>query len=497
MRSLINSFEPGAIPISNIQFDLQSRDDIPQILRGLQSIYTNPETRQTVFEILETVIPSNIDKNNGRPGMALWTILVMGVLRLNLNWDYDHLLEMVNHHQTIRQMLGHANFEEVYKLQTVKDNVSLLTHEILNKINQIVVKAGHHLFKKKDEIIKGRCDSFVVETDVHYPTDINLLFDAVRTLILLIVQISKKLRLENGNEPLDKIQEIKNSLHRLQRLKHGTRKDEEKKKKQEQVIIEAHQSYLILVKSTLEWVNQTLKMFGEQSSNFQNEFKSELSEIQCFIEHAERQIEQIDRRVLKGEQIPHDEKVFSLFEEHTEWINKGKAGVPVELGLKVCVLSDQIGFILHHHVMQKQTDEKVAVTMIEETQKCFPILRNCSFDKGFHSPDNQKELNKLLDFVCLPKKGKLSKKDQEREYSDEFRQNRRKHSAVESVINALEVHGLDICPDHGINGFKRYVALAVVARNLQHLGALLQKQEKEQKKQLQIEAANQLLQEAA
>lgn len=238
-------------------------------------------------------------------------------------------------------------------------------------------------------------------------------------------------------------------------------------------------------------------MLVEQPECIQNELKTELSEIQHFLEHAERQINQIDRRVIKGEQIPHDEKVFSLFEEHTEWVNKGKAGVPVELGLKVCILSDQIGFILHHHVMQKQTDDKIAVTMVEETQKRFPLLRNCSFDKGCNEPSNQKELKELLDFVFLTKKGKLSKKDQEIEYSEEFLKNRRKHSAVESHRNALEVHGLDICPDHGIDGFKRYVALSIVARNILNEGALFQKQDRSQQKQLQFDAANQLLIDAA
>lgn len=231
--------------------------------------------------------------------------------------------------------------------------------------------------------------------------------------------------------------------------------------------------------------------------NNQNEIQSKLSEIQQFIEHANRQMGQIDRRVIKGEVIPHDEKVFSLFEEHTEWVSKGKAGVPVELGLKVCILSDQIGFILHHQVMQTQTDEKMAVEMVKETQKHFPSLKSCRFDKGFHSPDNQTALKKLLDFVCLPKKGKLSQKDQQIEYSEEFRQNKRQHSAVESAINALEVHGLDRCKDHGIEGFKRYVALAIVGRNVQHLGALIQKQEQEEEKQKlqrlrEREAANQL-----
>ena len=175
-----------------------------------------------------------------------------------------------------------------------------------------------------------------------------------------------------------------------------------------------------------------------------------------------------------------EEKVFSLFEEHTEWISKGKAGVPVELGLRVCVLEDQFGFILHHQVMEQQTDDQVAVPMVEETQARFSDLRQCSFDKGFHTPANQRVLGGLLDLPVLPRKGRLSQAAREIEEAEGFQAARRAHSAVESAINALEVHGLDRCPDHGLDGFKRYVSLAVVGRNIQILGALLRRQEQPQ-----------------
>jgi hypothetical protein len=201
------------------------------------------------------------------------------------------------------------------------------------------------------------------------------------------------------------------------------------------------------------------------------------AELHGFIGHAWRQIDQIRRRVLENERIPHEEKVFSLFEAHTEWISKGKAGVPVELGLRVCVLEDQFGFILHHQVMEQQTDDQVAVPMVEAAQARFPELRQCSFDKGFHSPANQRILGELLDLPVLPRKGRLSQAARDIEEADAFQAARRAHSAVESAINALEVHGLDRCPDHGLDGFKRYVSLAVVGRNIQILGAILRKQE--------------------
>jgi hypothetical protein len=137
--------------------------------------------------------------------------------------------------------------------------------------------------------------------------------------------------------------------------------------------------------------------------------------------------------------------------------------------------------------MQQQTDDKVAVVVVQETKDRYANLDGCSFDRGFYSPDNKGQLAEILDYVVLPKKGRLSVKDKEIEQSEEFVESRRKHSAVESSINALENHGLDRCLDHGLHGFERYVALSVLARNIQILGHLLQ--QKELKKQSRGKAA--------
>ena len=137
--------------------------------------------------------------------------------------------------------------------------------------------------------------------------------------------------------------------------------------------------------------------------------------------------------------------------------------------------------------MEQQTDDKVAVAMAQGAKDRFANLAGCSFDKGFYSPDNRRQLANILDFVVLPKKGRLSAKDKEIENSEEFVESRRKHSAVESSINALENHGLDRCLDHGLQGFKRYAALSVLARNIQIMGHLLQ--QKELKKQNRRRAA--------
>jgi hypothetical protein len=474
--------------IANIEFDLQSRDEIPKLLMGLQYIYSTPSIREQVSEVLKQIVPKQ-SQETGRPGMDLWKILVLGTLRLNCNWDYDKVLEMANNHSKLREMLGHSktDFESQYALQTIRDNIVLLTPAILDEINQIVVKAGHSLISpNKDPELRGSCDSFVVETDVHYPTDTNLLFDAIRKMISLIAILCSEVGVTAWRQSHHNIIKVKRLLRGIQRLRRSTSKDEAKKQKRDQLIIDKHRNYIAVCQGFISKAKDTIHILREFGLLSMGQ-ELRLITIEEYIGHAERQIDQIHRRVVFDENIPHEEKVFSIFEPHTEWINKGKAGVPQELGLKVCVLKDQYGFLLHHCVMQQQTDDKVAVDMVQEAKDRFDNLVGCSFDKGFYSPENKSQLGEILDYVVLPKKGRLSVKDKEIEQSDEFVESRRKHSAVESSINALENHGLDRCLDHGLHGFERYVALSVLARNIQILGHMLQ--QKELKKQKRRKAA--------
>jgi len=474
--------------IANIEFDLQSRDEIPKLLMGLQYIYHTAPIREKVFKVLKQIVPKK-NHETGRPGMDLWKILVLGTLRLNCNWDYDKVQEMANNHHKLRQMLGHSetDFDSNYALQTIRDNIALLTPPILDEINQVVVKAGHSIITtKKDQKLKGSCDSFVVETDVHYPTDTNLLFDAMRKMISLIAIICSDIGITAWRQSHHNITKVKRLLRGIQRLKRSTSKAEAKKQKRNQFIVSEHQNYINVCQGFVLKAKETIGILRELGILSMSQ-DLRLSVVEQYIGHAQRQIDQIRRRVVLDEKIAHEEKVFSIFEPHTEWLSKGKAGVPQELGLMVCVLKDQYGFILYHQVLEQQTDDKVAVAMAQGATDRFANLAGCSFDKGFYSPDNQRELANILDYVIVPKKGRLSAKDKEIQQSQEFVESRRKHSAVESSINALENHGLDRCLDHGLHGFKRYVALSVLARNIQILGHLIQ--QKELKRQKRRKAA--------
>ena len=310
----------------------------------------------------------------------------------------------------------------------------------------------------------------------------------MRKVIILLARVCATLGLSEWRQSAHNIRKLKRLYRTAQSLKRSQAKKKGKVEQKRDRIARAHREYTDAAEEYLEKAKSTLEVLAETNRITARTYDI----IKHYIRHAERQIDQTRRRVLKGERIPHQEKVFSIFEEHTEWISKGKAGLPQELGLKVCVMEDQYGFFLHHVVMRNSTDEKVAVPLIEATRKRFPQLVSCSFDKNFYTPGNRKQLKRMLDLVVLPKKGRLSEEEKAAESSDEFVQARRRHPAVESGINALENHGLDRCLDHGLRGFERYVGLAVVARNTQILGTILWKRENDkfQREQTRLRKAS-------
>ena len=483
--------------IGKIQFDLNSRDEIPKVLMGIQAAFEDESTRKKIFKLLTNILrdkkdepTKKINPQRGRPGMDQWTIFVLAMLRLNCNIDFDKLHELANQHKNLRMMLGHELLDDKsYSLQTIKDNLSLLNPKPLDGINTIVVNFGHKkiVCHKPGTSLKGSCDSFVLETDVHFPTDISLCFDAVRKTTETISTLCNGLGISGWRESKSKVKKLKIKFRKISKLKKSTSKDEDKQQQRKQLIKEAHANYIDLSEFFLDKAQETIDAIVVPEEDCI--LCAKIVNVQDCIAHGKRQTDQIRRRVIKGESIPHNEKVFSIFEEHTEWISKGKAGVPVELGKRICIVKDQYGFILHHRVMENETDDKIAVSIIRETKERFSSFNSCSFDKGFHSPANQKALAEILDKVYLPRKGRLSKEAKAIEFSEDFIDARRKHSAVESSINALENHGLDICRDHGIEGFKRYVAISVVARNLQIIGHMIQQKKLKKKRRAEKKQA--------
>ena len=183
-------------------------------------------------------------------------------------------------------------------------------------------------------------------------------------------------------------------------------------------------------------------------------------------------MDQVRRRLVLGEKIPHGEKIFSVHERHTRWMAKGKAGVIAELGVPVCVVVDRHRFVLHAKLFWTGGDAERTVPMIEETQRKHPNLRVCSFDGGFSSRENIAALKQKLRLPVMPVRGRRSEAERERESTAEFKALRKEHPLVESVFNALQRHGMRRIRSRGAKNFAQMTMLSILACNIHRLGTL-------------------------
>jgi hypothetical protein len=147
-----------------------------------------------IFALLEAKILAG-KQATGRTGMDLWQILVLGVVRLGLDADWDRMEHIANYDSLVRQMLGvpaapWGEEDKRFGHQTLRDNVARLDAELLQQINARIAAAGREVFAKKagapGAALEVKLDSYVLETDVHFPTDLNLLWDAGRKCVDLI-----------------------------------------------------------------------------------------------------------------------------------------------------------------------------------------------------------------------------------------------------------------------------------------------------------------------
>lgn len=465
-------FEPqyslDTLRIEDTQIDLKSRGAFDKLLLSLKVLYTTAEYRDKIFDILDKEIIQT-KQNTGRKGLNLWQIFVLAQVRLTLNISYDHLHNLVNNHKSMRQLLGIESTWDKPQIkleyQNIVDNVKLLSDELLVKINDLIVLFGHReVFKKKEEEpLCLKTDSFVVETNVHFSTDYNLLWDSARKVTDCINKLNSNHNLEGWR----KLKSWKRDLKSLMReVSLSGKKTEETK-----IIIAT--TYL-----------QKARLFLNKVENTEFPIQTDLDlsiliEMEYYISMLKKHIDLFERRVLKGEKILHSEKIFSIFEPYTEWITKGKRNPSFELGKNLAITTDQYNLIIDYQVMEKQTDKEVVIEIVQRILLKYGIIDSHSFDKGYYTKDNKELLSLFINDLVMPKKGKLNKVEYDEEHQKEFKKLRNKHSAVESNINELEHKGLNRCPDRSYSGFKRYVGIAVCAYNLHKIGAELLKQEKD------------------
>jgi transposase, IS5 family len=463
----------GKTPIERVVIPLRSRDELPPVLAGLQWIFVTPQVNGQIFQLLEKKVVG-VKKATGRPGLDLWHILVLGIVRLALDCDYDRLEYLANYDGLLRQILGLSPVlgeqEKPFHYKTLSENVCQVDEELLQQINAVVVQAGRAVFKKKEnapaEPIRAKADTYVLETNVHFPTDVNLLWDAQRKCADLLVPMAEAAQLAGWRKCQDWRRRLKGQMIGLTRLSSGGGPNKEQRKRQaaEQYVRDSYR-FEEKVFATIRALPAPQDPVGWVRRGQLDYFHSALI----------KQLDLVERRWLQGETIPHEEKVFSLFEPHTQWIKKGKLFPPVELGRKLLLATDQHELILDYKVMGQLSDGNEVVGLADRLLGRYGSigLASLSFDRGFSREEDRQLLELYIAEVIMPKRGKRNSQEQEREHQRSFVALRRKHCAIESDINALEHHGLNRCPDKGWHGFKRYVGFGVLAYNLHKIGRRL------------------------
>jgi transposase, IS5 family len=474
MRRRFNS-QPAfqTTPIEKILLPLDSRDELPPLLAGLQWIWTHPTLKTAILALLEARILAG-KKATGRTGMDLWQILVLGAVRLGLDADWDRMEHLANYDLLLRQMLGicpdpWGTNAPRFSHQTLRDNVALVDAALLKEINVLVAAEGRQVFVSKPSAkpapLKVKVDTYVLETDVHFPTDLNLLFDAGRKCLDLIDKYDQLLGydLPGWRKLEDWRRRFKSAERAASKAAFGGGKEKEKRVRA--VVSE----YLQIGRELSSKVQASLLSLCDQPVDARD-----WEVLAYFQQMLDKHIDLVDRRLLQGQDIPAAEKVYSLFEPHTEWLTKGKLHPPVELGRRLLVATDQHQLVQDYQgPVGVDVDQSVPVAGRLIGRYGENQIASISFDKGFTRKEDRQLLELFIAQVIMPKRGRKNAEEAEAESAKKFVAVRKAHSAVESAINALEHHGLNRCLDVGLEGYTRYIGYGVLAYNLHVIGRQL------------------------
>jgi hypothetical protein len=349
----------------------------------------------------------------------------------------------------------------------IQDNLALLRPETIERINEAIIQEGHRLEPTAAETVRG--DSFVAATNVHFPTDNSLIRDGLRKILGLAATIAKRSGLGGWRQHKHLYRKARKLNRQIERI--AARKGNDCRTRLQEPYRE-----LLELASTVCTRADGLRATLQISSAIDVEATALDHELATFLQRTRHVCGTARRRVFGGETVPNSEKLFSIFEPHTQLYIRGKAGHPMQFGRLVMIYEDGAGFITHYSVLARdESDRDAAVRETRKVQRRHRgRIRRASLDRGFHSPENQKALAKIVEHPCLPMLGVRQSQEQEQTASVEFRAARQSHPGVESAIGALQSgNALERCRDRTERGFARYIGLGVLGRNLHVLGKLL------------------------
>lgn len=323
----------------------------------------------------------------------------------------------------------------------------------------LLVMTNYALKKKKITGDKQRVDTTVVETNIHYPTDSSLLWDSYRVLSRTLRDACKKWNLHYRFHD-GKVKKLHLFITRNAKSNSAWKKRK---------VRSTYRKLLKAMYRVAEIAMTIIETFDEPMEPITGELKQYLP-LACNV------MDQAMRRVFQGEKVPADEKIYSIFEPHTELLKRGKAGKPIEFGHKIFLGQTEQKFIYHYESFECKPEDKDLVDgMFQRHKDVFGHLPKVSAaDKGFYeSVQKLKDLREKIPMLSICKKGRRTELQEAREKDPEFMDAQRFRAGIEGSISVLKrAFKLLRCMFKGFWNYASAVGCAVFCYNLVVLARL-------------------------
>jgi IS5 family transposase len=438
----------------------------------LQGIDTFLEQHSALVELVRRDLVRGLkNPGTGRSGITPEQTLRSLTLMRVKNWDYRELRERINDGFTLRSFTAFGS-HLVPKHDAFNRAFNRLTPATLQTINQTVIQLAVQLGLEDGK--KLRVDTTVAETNIQHPTDATLLWDSVRTITRLVGDLHDKL--PNGVKGFTiRTRSAQRRMQQLQRMTAQQRQQQQVPKYRELLRITGQ-----VVQNARQVVQQSkgIEVIDVIAGVVIDQLRKEIT---TYCDLGDRVIDQTRRRVIEGEQVPSDQKVYSIFEPHTDLIKRGKAQKPVEFGHKVFLAESAQGLITDYRVLKgNPADSDHVPGSLERHQQTFQHPPEWyAGDRGFYSAANVEHCQQAgVDQVCIPQRGGQKTAEQAAlERSPAFKKAQRFRVGIEGRISVLfRGRGMKRCRAKGRERFEMLVGAAVLANNLMRIAQLLEDQ---------------------
>jgi len=365
------------------------------------------------------------DSDDGRESRYTSEELLRTLVVMFLEQDsYRDVVVRIETSEFLRSFIGLGFYKPMMDFTLVSKAFSALSAETWKAMNEVLGQ-----YARAEEKITGermRVDTTVYEAHIHYPTDSSLLWDSYRVLARLLQELQQECR-ELGLNHRYHTKKVKKLAQSISRNAGSKSKSKQKRVKR------WYRTLIDRVRSIVEIAKNVKAVWAST--------RVDLLTLEHFAALAERVMDQAQRRIFQGENLPADEKLYSIFEEHVELLIRGKAGKPVEFGHMVVLAQTGEKFITHYRSLpEREADPDLLPESLDAHRKLFGGAPSVlATDKGFYSSAKQlAALEETIETVSICKKGMRTHEQSVREHTKEFQDGQRFRSGVEGSISVLK-----------------------------------------------------------